>query len=95
MLGEQAILNQEIYSIGTDQAQDGLVFGYQERWAEYRYNPSEITGMMRSTHATPIDHGIWRSVSRLCLLSILRLFRIRLRFLVLLLLVLVLMVSSY
>jgi len=42
MLGEQAILNQEIYSIGTDQAQDGLVFGYQERWAEYRYNPSGL-----------------------------------------------------
>lgn len=53
MLGEQAILNKEIYCDGT--ANDALVFGYQERWAEYRYNPSEITGLMRSTAAGTID----------------------------------------
>jgi len=51
--------------------------------------------MMRPLMLLRLINGIWRSVSRLCLLSILRLFRIRLRFLVLLLLVLVLMVSSY
>lgn len=55
MLGEQAILNKEIYARGI--AQDDLVFGYQERWAEYRYFPSLITGKFRSTSATPLD--IW------------------------------------
>lgn len=53
MLGEQAILNREIYCKGD--ANDALVFGYQERWAEYRYNPSQITGLMRSTSAGTID----------------------------------------
>lgn len=45
-LGEQAILNQEIMMQGT--AADQAVFGYQERWAEYRYKPNLITGKMRS-----------------------------------------------
>ena len=53
MLGEQAILNEEIYVTGT--ATDSNVFGYQERWAEYRYMPSEITGLFRSTAAGTID----------------------------------------
>lgn len=53
MLGEQAVLNKEIYVKGD--ANDDLVFGYQERWAEYRYFPSMITGLMRSTAATTID----------------------------------------
>lgn len=53
MLGEQAILNKEIYSDGS--ASDVGVFGYQERWAEYRYNPSQITGLFRSTSAGTID----------------------------------------
>lgn len=53
MLGEQAILNKEIFCDGT--LNDGLVFGYQERWAEYRYSPSQITGLFRSTYATPLD----------------------------------------
>lgn len=46
-LGEQAILNKEIFQSGVS-ATDNAVFGYQERWAEYRYNPSLITGMFRS-----------------------------------------------
>lgn len=46
-LGEQAILNQEIYTQGT--ADDSSTFGYQERYAEYRYKPSQITGKFRST----------------------------------------------
>ena len=53
-LGEQSILNKEIYVTGNT-AQDNAVFGYQERWAEYRYNPSEITGLFRSTAAGTID----------------------------------------
>lgn len=53
MLGEQAIFNKEIYTRGD--ANDNLVFGYQERWAEYRYNPSEIRGLMRSTAAGTQD----------------------------------------
>lgn len=52
-LGEQAILSKEIYCDGT--SGDDNVFGYQERWAEYRYNPSQITGLFRSTHSQPID----------------------------------------
>lgn len=56
MLGEQAILNKEIYATGVS-ANDDLVFGYQERWAEYRYFPSMITGLFRSTYSAPLD--IW------------------------------------
>jgi hypothetical protein len=52
-LGEQAILNKEIYVTGTSTDDD--VFGYQERWAEYRYKPSQITGLFRSTSAGTID----------------------------------------
>lgn len=52
-LGEQTILNKEIYLDGS--ANDELVFGYQERYAEYRYKPSEIHGEFRSTYATSID----------------------------------------
>lgn len=50
-LGEQSVLNKEIYYQdvpGTGAAQDDGVFGYQERWAEYRYSPSKITGKFRS-----------------------------------------------
>ena len=57
MLGEQAILNKEIYAQGTAGAgADDEVFGYQERWAEYRYNPSEITGLFRSNAVGTIDN---------------------------------------
>lgn len=55
MLGEQSITNAEIYYQNT--AADENVFGYQERYAEYRYKPSQITGTLRSTAATPLD--IW------------------------------------
>ena len=54
-LGEQAVLNKEIYAAGV--AADDLVFGYQERYAEYRYKPSMITGQFRSTATTPLD--VW------------------------------------
>lgn len=54
-LGEQAILNKEIYAQGN--AQDDDVFGYQERYAEYRYFPSMITGKLRSTDPQSLD--VW------------------------------------
>jgi len=53
MLGEQAVLNKEIYCNGS--SNDDSVFGYQERWAEYRYLPSKITGLFRSTAAGTLD----------------------------------------
>ena len=54
-LGEQAILNKEIYAQGTSKDDD--VFGYQERYAEYRYFPSMITGKLRSTDPQSLD--VW------------------------------------
>lgn len=54
-LGEQAVYNKEIYAQGT--AADDDVFGYQERWAEYRYKPSLITGKFRSTDPQTLD--VW------------------------------------
>ncbi len=52
-LGEQAVLNQEIYAQGT--AKDEEVFGYQEAWADYRYRTNMITSEMRSTYAQTLD----------------------------------------
>jgi hypothetical protein len=52
-LGEQAVLNKEIYVQGP--AADNDVFGYQERWAEYRYKPSQISGLFKSTAAGTLD----------------------------------------
>jgi len=52
-LGEQAVNNREIYCDGS--ANDAGIFGYQERWAEYRYLPSQVTGLFRSTSAGTID----------------------------------------
>ncbi len=46
-LGEQAIELREIYAQGSEA--DTTVFGYQERYAEYRYKPSQITGKFRSS----------------------------------------------
>lgn len=54
-LGEQAVLNQEIWMDFASSNNNGGVFGYQERYAEYRYKPSEIHGQFRSTYSTPID----------------------------------------
>lgn len=52
-LGEQGVLNKEIYAQGTTADDD--VFGYQERYAEYRYKPSLVTGQLRSNSTTPLD----------------------------------------
>lgn len=54
-LGEQVVYNKEIYAQGT--ADDNGVFGYQERYAEYRYKPSMITGKLRSTDPQTLD--VW------------------------------------
>lgn len=54
-IGEQAVLNKEIYAQGT--AKDNEVFGYQEAWADYRYKPNRVTGEMRSSYAQSLD--VW------------------------------------
>lgn len=54
-LGEQAVLNKEIYAQGTSEDDD--VFGYQERYAEYRYGKNEITGRFRSSYPQSLD--VW------------------------------------
>lgn len=61
-LGEQATHSKEIYcqDPATDTGSTGTpdnerVFGYQERWAEYRYKQSKITGKMRSNDPQSLD----------------------------------------
>lgn len=54
-IGEQAVLNKEIYAQGTDV--DDEVFGYQEAWGDYRYKPNHVTGEMRSQYAQSLD--VW------------------------------------
>ena len=54
-IGEQAILNKEIYAQGTDA--DEEVFGYQEAWADYRYKPDRVSSEMRSAYAQSLD--VW------------------------------------
>lgn len=57
-LGEQVVYNREIYAQGT--AADAQPFGFQERFAEYRYKPSMITGKMRSNPVTPSESlDVW------------------------------------
>lgn len=55
-LGEQGVLNKEIYFTGLPEQDEGI-FGYQERWSEYRYFPSRITGKFRSTVPDTLD--VW------------------------------------
>lgn len=52
-LGEQPVLNQEIYAQGNEK--DEEVFGYQEAWADYRYRTNMVTSEMRSTYAQSLD----------------------------------------
>lgn len=54
-IGEQAVLNKEIYAQGT--VEDDEVFGYQEAWGDYRYKPNRVTGEMRSQYAQSLD--VW------------------------------------
>lgn len=59
-LGEQPVLNKEIYCQNpatqdptTKLPVNEMPFGYQERYAEYRYKPSKITGMFRTPVKVP------------------------------------------
>jgi hypothetical protein len=52
-LGEQPVLNQEIYAQGN--TKDEEVFGYQEAWADYKYRTNMVTSEMRSTYAQSLD----------------------------------------
>lgn len=52
-IGEQAILNKEIYAQGN--TKDNEAFGYQEAWADYRYKPSKVTALFRSNAAQSLD----------------------------------------
>lgn len=54
-LGEQAVLNEEIYAQGT--AADKQVFGYNERWSEMKYRPNMVTGKFRSNDTGSLD--VW------------------------------------
>lgn len=54
-IGEQAVLNKEIYANGSDS--DNKAFGYQEAWADYRYKPSRVSGEMRSSAKKSLD--VW------------------------------------
>jgi len=54
MLGEQAVQTEEIY-MPADTTPVTPTWGYQERWAEYRYTPNEVTGVLRSTAPQPLD----------------------------------------
>lgn len=53
-LGEMPVYNREIFMSGTS-ATDAGVFGYQERWADLRYKPSKITGLLRSDATGTLD----------------------------------------
>lgn len=55
-LGEQAVLNKEIY-LASDASTDDDVFGYQEIWAEYRYKPGKVTGLFNSWEESSLD--VW------------------------------------
>lgn len=52
-IGEQAILNKEIYAEGSPN--DDKAFGYQEAWADYRYKPNKVTGLFRSNATQSLD----------------------------------------
>jgi len=53
-IGEQGVLNKEIY-FANNPTEDDKIFGYQERYAEYRYKPSLVTNLFRSDVTTPLD----------------------------------------
>ena len=54
-IGEQSVLNKEIYAQGDGATNDENVFGYQERYAEYRYKPSRITGLFNSNSSGTLN----------------------------------------
>jgi hypothetical protein len=54
-IGEQEVFADEIFASSDNDANP--IFGYQERYAEYRYKPSKITGLFRSKASESLD--IW------------------------------------
>tara|TARA_B110000967_G_C18891129_1_gene567478 strand:+ start:2003 stop:3556 length:1554 start_codon:yes stop_codon:yes gene_type:complete len=54
-IGEQAILNKEIYA--NNDANDALTFGFAERYSEYRYKPSVVCGKFKSNASGTLN--IW------------------------------------
>ncbi len=59
-LGEQEVLNREIFlNADNDHSDNDEVFGYQERWSEYRFKNSEISGILRSDAASSLD--VWHA----------------------------------
>lgn len=54
-LGEQAIKSKELYYDGT--AQDEDIFGYAERWSEYKFKHSQVAGQFRSQATESLD--VW------------------------------------
>jgi hypothetical protein len=54
-IGEQSVLYSEIYAANDAAGTNDNVWGYQERYAEYRYKPSRISGLFRSNHASTVD----------------------------------------
>ena len=74
-LGEQAVLNKEIYAQGSTvldadgNVVDDLPFGYQERWAELRYGMSKITGKLRSGVSGSLD--VWHLAQQFTQLPVL------------------------
>ncbi len=56
MLGEQSILNQELFVVNDGATTDQLAFGYTERWNEYRFKKSRIVGNLNPDSAAAISH---------------------------------------
>lgn len=67
-LGEQAILNKEIY-VQNNATKNDEAFGYQEAWADYRYKPSYVSGYMRSNASGSLD--VWHFADKYTALPIL------------------------
>ena len=68
-IGEQAVLNKEIYADGS--ATDDATWGYQERYAEYRYKPSSITGLFRTNATTGGTLDSWHYAEHYSVLPVL------------------------
>lgn len=52
-VGNQPVYNYEIFTDGT--SNDTEVFGYKEAWAEYKFKPNRLSGMMLSDYAQSLD----------------------------------------
>lgn len=52
-IGNQPVYNYEIFTDGS--SNDKGVFGYKEAWAEYKYKPNRLSGMMLSDYAQSLD----------------------------------------